>query len=403
LNESSVSHDRFYLMRFPASADHTNNFRVSGISSLRQPPGSVEAAAAILRMFTLGAVPLLVPCGCATAPVPTADPYLIAVAYDVEPRFIGLEHGEAIHAIRRDFRAIAGLGFDGVVLRHVEDTDRLTLLDIAYETSLATLVPDRRFEHFVLTGTLPAACADASSLTQTLLRGIADHPARSAWVIHPGRSAAAADHAAALVASLRERRSRCTLLDGDRSAEDKGGFARIDPAVLDTELEGSPLERLIAQYHAGLSAGRTDGVVVDPYRRLPGDTHGLTSSDGPVAPAQTAAIGALVARARHWGPRLRGFTAQPIAGSTTLEGDLQIAVLIRGERRYVLVFNPAGDIYARSDVVLPQSIGGAVASRAVEVPPSTDRTVGRVVDAERGHIILSVSLRPGDAALFEIF
>jgi len=332
-------------------------------------------------MFTLGAVPLLVPCGCATAPVPTADPYLIAVAYDVEPRFIGLEHGEAIHAIRRDFRAIAGLGFDGVVLRHVEDTDRLTLLDIAYETSLATLVPDRRFEHFVLTGTLPAACADASSLTQTLLRGIADHPARSAWVIHPGRSAAAADHAAALVASLRERRSRCTLLDGDRSAEDKGGFARIDPAVLDTELEGSPLERLIAQYHAGLSAGRTDGVVVDPYRRLPGDTHGLTSSDGPVAPAQTAAIGA----------------------STTLEGDLQIAVLIRGERRYVLVFNPAGDIYARSDVVLPQSIGGAVASRAVEVPPSTDRTVGRVVDAERGHIILSVSLRPGDAALFEIF
>lgn len=106
---------------------------------------------------------------------------------------------------------------------------------------------------------------------------------------------------------------------------------------------------------------------------------------------------------RHWGTRLYGFSAEPIANVTTDGINVQVTALERGRRRYVLVLNPAADRYARGRVLLPTMIGGAVANRAVEVLPSCDRAGGHVVDATRGRIALSVVLRPGDAALFEVF
>ncbi len=334
---------------------------------------------------------------------PPATPYLIAVRYDVEPRFVGSEHPAAVSTIRRDFQAIAELGFNGVVFRHVEDADRLAMLDIARGTGLKAFIPDRHFERYVSTGLLPAGCADVPELVRTLPRKLTDHSALKALAVSAGNGTDATRRAATLAASLRVQRLRCVLLGRNSPPADTEGLAMIDAAVLDADREGSLLQRLLAQFHAGLSDGFTRGLVVDRFGPLPGSRSVMAPPGEPFSPAQAAAIDALVARARQWGPRLCRFAAQPVVSAAIEEAHVQITALIRDRRRYVLVSNAGDDVYARGEVVLPELIGGAPADRAVEVLPSTDRIAGRVVDAQRGRVTLSVSLRPGDAALFEIF
>jgi hypothetical protein len=147
----------------------------------------------------------------------------------------------------------------------------------------------------------------------------------------------------------------------------------------------------------------TAGLLLDRYRGLPGDGHAFTPPAEAFTPEQAAAIEALLARARKWGPRLLGLAAEPILGVVPGGPDVQLTALMRGAQRYVLVSNPSMDQYARGQVVLPGSIGGMPAHRAVEVPPTSGRVAGRVSDARGGRIALSVTLRPGDAALFEMF
>lgn len=357
----------------------------------------------ILPVVALGLGLALATGGCATVTPPPASPYLIAVRYDVEPRFVSSEHPAAVSTIRRDFHAIAELGFNGVVFRHVEDTDRLTMLDIARGTGLKAFMPDRRFERYVLTGLLPAGRTDVPELVRTLPRKLTDHSALDAFVVSAGRGPDGTRRAVILAASLGVQRLRCVLLEKNSRPADTEGLAMIDAAVVDADREGSLLQRLLAQFHAGLGDGFTSGLVVDRFRPLPGYRSVMAPPGEPFTPAQAAAIDALVARARHWGPRLCGFAAQPVVSAAIEEAHVQITALIRDRRRYVLISNSGDDVYARGEVVLPELIGGAPVARAVEVLPSTDRRAGRVVDAQRGRVTLSVSLRPGDAALFEIF
>ena len=42
-------------------------------------------------------------------------------------------------------------------------------------------------------------------------------------------------------------------------------------------------------------------------------------------------------------------------------------------------------------------------ARAVEVPATADKVAGQVFAARNGEITLDVNLRPGDAALYELF
>jgi hypothetical protein len=179
-------------------------------------------------------------------------------------------------------------------------------------------------------------------------------------------------------------------------------MAIIDARALRDGPPGMAVERLLAKYHAALGAGQTGGVIVDRYMRLPGVPPGLTSPDEPLLPAHSSAIAALIQRARSWGPRLSALPARPLVSETDSSW-LTVTAFGRGARLYVLVFNTSEERFAREEVRLPASILDRSALRAVEVPPSTDCGAGRVIYAQRGQLLLPVELRPGDAALFEVF
>ena len=69
-----------------------------------------------------------------------------------------------------------------------------------------------------------------------------------------------------------------------------GGPTVIDVGVGDAEEQGSATEQWLAQFHEGLAAGRTAGVVVERYRRPPGDPPDLATDHGPLPPARAAAL-----------------------------------------------------------------------------------------------------------------
>jgi hypothetical protein len=363
----------------------------------------------------------VLPAGCAASPAPARLQYIVAVRYTVEPLLVGGDREQALEQVRRDFATISKLGFNGVVLGHVEDGDRLLVLEFAREAGLTAAVPDRRFEDFVRTGVLPAGCAVPGDVARVVPREVIQHAAFHALAIGPARGTAAARRAASACRELRRRNVGCMVVGGPPQAHsgvgtDKPGLAHATlgfelgetPAIVDTgivpaEANAPPLEGWLAQFHGGLIAGNTAGLVVDRYHRLPGDPPALVPPGGSLLPAQAAGLAVLLNRARLWGLRLHGMTAETIAGVRSEADGMLITMLRRGPRRYVLVSNEAADRFARGRVLLPKTIGGMAANRAVEVPPSADQGAGHVVDSQQESIALSVALRPKDAALFEIF
>jgi len=357
--------------------------------------------------------------GCAIAPAARPARYWIAARYDVEPKLSegGLSGNNGV--ISNDFKAIAGLGFSSVVLNHVEDGDRRRLLELADEVGLKAAIPDRRFDRFVVTGGLPPQCRDENPGAPGLrearhvaegirsspncsravrLTDIVRHSAFHGYVVEGGRGSAARERSRKLCAQLVRNGTPCISL-GDN---DDTPLAIIDARAVREGPPGTALERLLAKYHAALCAGQTGGVIVDRFMRLPGDPPGLTSPDEPLLPAHSSAIAALIQRARCWGPRLSALSASSLISATDSSW-LTVTAFGRGARRYVLVFNTSEERFAREEVRLPALILDQAVLRAVEVPPSTDLGAGRVIHAQRGQLILSIELRPGDAALFEVF
>ncbi|MEK7731958.1 MAG: hypothetical protein AAB363_08900, partial [Planctomycetota bacterium] len=256
--------------------------------------------------------------GCAITPAARPAGYWIAARYDVEPRrsrTISVQHSRALDltsdlsrndgVIGDDFKTIAGLGFGGVVLYHVEDGDRRTLLELADEVGLKAAVPDRRFDRFVVTGGLPPQCRDENDLMRETPDEIVHHSAFHGYVVEGGRGSAAGERSRKLRAQLVRHGTSCISL-GDN---DDTPLAIIDARAVREGPPGSALERLLAKYHAALCVGQTDGVIVDRFMRLPGDPPGLTSPDEPLLPAHSSAIAALIQRARCWGPRLSALPA----------------------------------------------------------------------------------------------
>jgi hypothetical protein len=340
--------------------------------------------------------------GCAITPGARPARYWIAARYDVEPRLSegGLSGNNGV--IGNDFKAIAGLGFSGVVLQHVEDGDRRTLLELADEVGLKAAVPDRRFDRFVVTGGLPPQCRDENDLLREARHVAPDeivhHSAFHGYVVDGGRGAAERERSRKLRAQLVRNGTSCISL-GDN---DDAPLAGIDARAVREGPPGTALERLLAKYHTALCAGQTGGVIVDRFMRLPGDPPGLTSPDEPLLPAHSSAIAALIQRARCWGPRLSALPASSLVSAMDSSW-LTVTAFGRRSRRYVLVFNTSTERFAREEVRLPALILDQAVLRAVEVPPSTDRGAGRVIHAQRGQLVLPIEVRPGDAALFEVF
>ncbi len=341
--------------------------------------------------------------GCATPPPNPVARYLVAVRYDVEPVIIREGRNAAADTIRLDFQEVAKLGFDGVVLRHLDSSDRETVLDAARAAGLTSALPLRRFKHFITTGTLPAASPNVAGLARAGLGELGTSPSEMPLAVDPGHSARTVNRSETLCAMVQAGGGRCLTTGGADATGSGDALAVIDTAGELSNPGASPLEAWLAGYHRGLLLGRTTGLVVDRYRRPIGDPPGLVTYGRSPEPARASAIRELITRARRWGPRLHRFVVEPLATVLPEGLGVRVAVFARDRRKYVLVFNPSSDRYARGEVALPETINGAEPERAVEVPPSEARLAGQVFYRQRGRIVLPVALRPGDAALFELF
>jgi len=335
----------------------------------------------------------------------------IAARYEVEPRQSktnSVQHSRALDLtsgfsrndgmIGDDYKAIAGLGFRGIVLYHVEDDEPRTLLDLADEVGLKAAIPDRSFNKFVMNGELPPLCRDVDDLLHEAPDEIVRHPALHGYILEGGRDAAARERSQKLCAQLIRNGTTCFLQGDDEGVP----LVIIDARIIREGPPGTALERLLAEYHSALCSGKTGGVIVDRFTRRPGDPPGLTSADEPLLPAHHSALSAMIQRARCWGPKLSALPMSSLI-STTDSSWLTVTLFGQEARRYVLVFNTSSERFAREEVRLSASILNRPVLRAVEVPPSMDRGAGRVIHVQRGQLPLPVELRPGDAALFEIF
>ena len=340
--------------------------------------------------------------GCAaTGPQARVAPPIIAVRYDVEPVFVGAAHETALDQIRQDFERLAALGFTHVVLYYVDRSDGRRLLEIAHGFSLSLILPLPMLDHFVRTGGLPPGCRGPGDLAGMVPQQILSHAGLAAIAVNPGSTRRTAERAAALAAAVQSRGIACVAVGN--VAVDCGVVrpTTIDTDLAGSELDDSPLEPWLAQYHEGLVAGRTDGVVFDQFRTLAGA--GMLSKEVPLTPARIAALRRLLIRVQAWGPRLHGLSATPIKAEVQGTGSLKLIALTRGPTRYVLAFNRSRHDYARFRLRLPETIHGAGVSRAVEVPASSSEKPGRVLHAGSEGILIPIDLRPGDAVLFEVF
>ncbi len=361
-----------------------------------------------MRIFALPAVvPLgLAIAGCAAAPKAATHRYILAVRYDVEPVLVGRDRHEALDLVRDDFNTIAKLGFTSALLWHVDPLDRGELLELAGDAGITIFMPGPD------AGFVRCEYSRGPLDPGTVIGTVVGEPPR--WCKHPAFAGLVSGQAFGADPAGRPR-TLSLAVDANRipwvrrlGGSGGDGFpgwelTTIDTAGLQPDNEASLLQGYLARFHTGLAARRTAGLIVDRYRRTAGDPPGLTAAGQRFTPTESAAIKQLLIRARQWGPRLRELAARPLAVPGGGQADLKVTALTGQRRRYVLVFNSSADRYRRGEVRLPESIGKAPVVRAVEVPPSAGSPLGRVLDGQGGPITLPVTLRPGDAILFEVF
>lgn len=349
--------------------------------------------------------------GC-TAPSTRARPeHLIAVRYDLQPRTAESAARKRLEVLLADLPDIADLGFETVLPSPLDENDCKGVLDLAVAVGLTVAPRFHDLEQFVVTGGAARQRRQAGKLIRGIPGEITGHPALRILVIGAGSDTSSTERACSLCDAARRRGVPCVVSDETGRfvrrewrglTAEAGGVVAIDTDGLDDDSSGSPVGRFLGQYHAGLAEGRTAGLIVDRFRSAAGDGVDTVPGFDSMSTGRRAALAELILRARHWGPRL--FNSTPLelsaVGGT---GELRTSGFVRGRRMHILVSNPAPDRHVRGDVVLSTYIGGAPVSRAVEVPAPSDAGAGRVIRARLGRITIPVSLRPGDAALFEIF
>lgn len=347
---------------------------------------------------------VMVATGCSTLKSLSIEPtYLMALRYDVEPEFVRQGPSATRDSMRSDFKRAAGLGFDAVVLRHLDAGDQPAVLNLAVSHRLTPVIPSRAVQHHIRTGAWPAGTPNATALVDRYLAHSSSAARAYPRLLDGSHDEASDARAKKLLAAARQLGVRCLAIGDSGMAGGPDSLAVVTTTGDATQVDGSPMEQWLAQYHRELLLGKTGGIVVDRYRRLPGDPPGLASDGRPMPTAQAAALRALVTRVRRWAPHIQRTTVQPVDAVVSANADIRVVCLERGKRRHLLIFNPSGDQYARGDVSLPESIGGSALIRAVEVPSSETAPAGLVLFPVRGRIVVNVVLRPGDAVLFELF
>ncbi len=341
-------------------------------------------------------------CSPTTRPV-LRTTYLVAARYDVEPLIVDLGRHGAMDTVQHDFQRLAQLGFDGVVLRHLDEADRSAILNTANETGLRVAIPDRRLDFYTTAGTLPVGFRSESDLVRTVANDLAGRPGVAAIVIHRPPDPKATRRETSLRRRLGTRGVASVSTGGSDADPTPASLITLDVATIESAGQSSVLESWLARYHEGLLDGRTAGLVMDRSRRPPGDPRGLIDPTRALGPANLTAVKQITRRAKRWGACLNRAVATPIRDAAWTVKDLATVALTRGQRRFVLIFNRSAKRFARGEVTLPESVAGRAVTRAVEVPPTTTSPAGHVSEPAQGRITLPVALRPGDAALFEIF
>ncbi|MBI3833293.1 MAG: hypothetical protein HY287_03070 [Planctomycetes bacterium] len=264
-----------------------------------------------------------------------------SVLYDVEPMLIGLRGGddELKGMFQQDFQEARRLGFGAVIGIEVD----------------AKVSPDLK------------AAADAAHVT--------------------------------LLISDSDRKR----LVNSRAAIDDLWKDRAKPAIVrpGRRVVESPTVAvsLLSQYHSELVRGRTGGMVIERFRSLPNDGPDVAGAD----PKTAAEFARLVERFHRWDPIL---CDAAIAGVESASGqsDAKIASMKREGRCFALIVNQSTErsVHGEISVGSQQAAVGDVES-AVEVPTSSEASVGRVFRGHGGIVAVRVDLPPGDAMLVELF
>jgi hypothetical protein len=301
-----------------------------------------------------------------------------------------------------DLRAIADLGFSHVVVAHEESPGRSWFIDQASDAGLSVVAIAQPLDVFIRTGAEPTGGEGVHAWVQRQLAS-ADGQTRCGVLIDGGRTDAAVKRAEMVADSLASAGLGYAAIGGMVPSARLVSVAVIDVAGSDVAVGRSPLGNWSAEYHSALAEGRTAGLILNRWRRLSNGDLGLFSDEEWLSPATEAAVRLLVLRARSWGPHLHGLHATSLQlqsfGSEGLRG-----VLFSGDhRRLVMVFNPSTEAFARGEIQMPSVVGDASAVRAVEIPPASRQRPGQIIAAAGGRIVIPISLKPGDAVLFELF
>ncbi len=358
--------------------------------------------------------------------------FLVAVRYPVEPLCLG-EGGDLDYRLSIDFQRIRELGFNAVLAAHVADDRREAVVRAARTHTLRPILTDPVLHRFCRAGPVRGATVD---IEERLRAAFLLDAAGSPCVLHVGEMVdeEGADRAAQIAARAQrlfpsmplvatvqtdlplppDALGHITPLVRVREPLDLAGTFPTPPLLPKPGMMMIPVsgksEDLVqtvrtwlGMYHAGLSAGGTEGVILDAWAEVRGRREGLVDATEAVAVTRAAAVKRIIYRACAWMTCLGGSTITRLDGWQCRDESLRVTHFVRQHRRWVLLWNASVYRYVRSEMSVPVDIGGVTADRAVEVPGDPGVVGGRVFDARRGRITIPVELAPGDAMLVELF
>ncbi|MCK4658487.1 MAG: hypothetical protein KAV82_03105 [Phycisphaerae bacterium] len=363
----------------------------------------------------------------------------VGIRYAVEP-LLSTDGDRLAGRLKADLGTIHRMGLNTVFFRHVEPADFAMVAAAAQRHHLKAVLPDRSARHYVMTGNPDFDTTSVSWLTKGKSSAIV-----TPWAVDLGyatdkETAQRIERIAALYEAnpslpLTFAQSSGVILGsvvltawaGIRAAPpqtpaDAGSHAH-HPRMCHThppthpgrpmmalgcdrqpgESSATAVRRWLWRFHAGLSAGLTGGLVIDQYRKVPGQGAALVDWNGNVGVEQINAVKRMAVRMQAWGPILDRLEVRSFPAPLGADEQCGITLFATGRRRLLLVFNHSRSQCLRGSLTLDEVIAGLPAKRLVEVPDNTALSLGTVTVIRHGGIKLTLDIAPGDARLYEIF
>ena len=365
-------------------------------------------AVAAIAVIALGAVG-----GCASpAKAPPQVEYIVAARFDLG--LAAQAANESPGSLISQMRGLRARGFNAVVLDYVDDASRPAALSTASECGLRAYISDRQLHDYLLTGRL----RDSKSLKELMQEKFAPLSAHAGFGGLALMAGYPSERASAALSAMDETGTPC-IVPG-QSGYPPHRCATVSwldaQGVINSAI--SPVERLLLEFHTETYSGWNDGVVVDmrvsqaaPNASPPAEvetSNDTTSSESVESLAVHGpksldfAVDSVIRRAQHWGAKLQGCGQVVLYAPDAPADSMRTALFYRGGRRFIFLFNQSSEP-ARRTIRFPAALAGRPILRAVEVPSIAERLAGEVIPTRHGELAIPVALRPGDAALHELF